>query len=62
MQQQQQVLMRRDRSDTTLNRNTGVQVRKMLEVQKLGGPESRVQPVRRIQTANLKKKVVESAH
>ena len=33
-----------------------MQVRKMIDIQRLVSPESRVKPVRRIQTANINKK------
>jgi hypothetical protein len=61
-EQKQQV--RKEQSESTLVRSKtpGMQVRRMLEVQRLGSPESRVLPARRIQTANLKKKVQESSH
>ena len=39
-----------------------MQVRKMLDIQKLSSPESRTKPARRIQTANIKKKPQESTH
>jgi hypothetical protein len=50
--------MRKEKSESSLFKSRVAigQVRKMLDVQRLSSPESRVKPTRRIQTANIKKK------
>lgn len=50
--------VRKEKSESSLYKSRVAigQVRKMLDVQRLTSPESRVKPTRRIQTANIKKK------
>ena len=60
--EKQSVGIRKEQSEPSLykKKNTTVLVRKMLDVQKCGpsvGQDSLVRPIRRIQTAHIKKRV-----
>ena len=56
--------IKKQQSEISLTRtkSPGMQVRKMLDIQKLVSPDSRVKPERRIQTAKINKKPQESTH